>query len=280
MARAEGADGAPAAQHQPAATAERRREHGIDDVPVVVDAVEQGCLVALQHGVRHVDVPIDDLVISVLEKCRRVRIETADDPQPRGGNVDDTDVEFGAVLLEAEDGLPDVAAPRERGALPRRRLGTDRITVVDEDDRARVRVPTDVDDVTECELEVVHPVDERKVERRAVENSTQVELLEEVVAREREHRRVERKPVRQPRQRRLVLELRLGIDADGARAGQHLAKGEALVHTDLDIGARQQALMNLVEKHQVRRGVPHQRWTVAPDFARAAATCSASTRSA
>ena len=104
----------------------------------------------------------------------------------------------------------------------------------------------DVHEVAKGELEEVQPVDVGEVDRAVAEQGADVVALEEVVAGERIHPGVVVES---------VPDLRRGIDADRLGAGQRQLERGAELDADLDVGARQQRRLDLVDQIEVEHAV-------------------------
>ena len=93
-----------------------------------------------------------------------VGIETDHHHQPGRVRVDQDRRHLRPVLAQHLDDVEDVSRPRRGVPLPGSLVHRSRQHVVENDDRAPAAVLLGIDEVTQRELEQVHPVDERQVE--------------------------------------------------------------------------------------------------------------------
>ena len=211
-----------------------QERHGVDGVAPGEDV--------LRHllGVRH-DVLGVDLVVGAGQ--HPVAGVGAEDQQLAGRRGVDRDAEqVGAVLRQRGRHLVDVTGPGVGVPVAGRLVHRAGQHVVQDHDAGPAGVPLGVEHVAQGVLEQVQPVDEGQVHHPAAQRAHRPGPGEEVVA-----GRLDQLEVAV--QRRGHLEGRVDRDGAGARQGE----AAAVVHADLEVGARTvdpvQALEELISVH-------------------------------
>jgi hypothetical protein len=178
---------------------------------------------------------------STLQQSRQNdhRAMTGPDPGRRRRHVGERQVR--AFLLQDCGGLPDIPSPENPMPVASGDLRTERVHVVQNDQRGRCRQPLHIDEVTQGLLEAVQTVDEREFDRR-VDNVPEVRSGEEHIA-----------GLFEDPAGDWLRQIRHRVDADRASLRPHQREGQAQIDPDLQVVPGPPVIVNPAENVAVRR---------------------------